>query len=139
MEYVTKPLGAKLENILEIENIFNVTLPNEMHDWWVKSDGPDVYFGFKELQFFSVKEILGEDIYQLRKYMPNSIPLCMDGNGNICVAKVLSGQIAGFYVADCGDLGWDEAKFISITFPDFINDQYSPEERLNANRVAGGI
>ncbi len=132
MDYVTKPAGADLVDVREIEMAYSVSLPNEMIDWWISSDGPIIYFGFKELQFFSVKEIVGEDIYQLKNYMPNSIPVCMDGNGNICVAKVLDGQIVGFFIADCGDLGWDEAKLIAKTFIAFINDKCSPEERLNA-------
>lgn len=131
MQYIIKPTGASKEDIVSIENTYNVSMPSEMIDWWAKSDGADVYFGFKELQFFSVKEIIGEDIYQLKKYMPNSIPIAMDGNGNICVAKTMGNQITSFYIADCGNLGWDEAKLIAITFQDFINDKCSPEQRLN--------
>lgn len=132
MEYVSKPLGASKEEVLEIEKFYDVDLEREVIDWWEESDGPDVYFGYKELQFFSVKEIIGEDIYQLSKYMPSSIPVCMDGNGNICVAKIDSRKITGFYVADCGDLGWDEAKLVAKTFKDFVNDKYAPEVKLNA-------
>ncbi|WP_208146492.1 hypothetical protein, partial [Shewanella algae] len=74
---------------------------------------------------------LGEDIYELKKYMPNSIPVCMDGNGNICVAKIVQERISGYYIANCGDLGWDEAKFVAKSLVELINDQVSPESRLN--------
>jgi hypothetical protein len=132
MKFISKPLGASKEKILEIEKVFSVSLSWEIIDWWKESDGPIVYFGYKELQFFSVGDIVGEDIYQLRKYMPNAMPICMDGNCNICVAKIVSGLISGFYVANCGDLGWDEAKLISKTFFGFINDRLSPDARLHA-------
>ncbi|MDV2079711.1 SMI1/KNR4 family protein [Marinobacter xestospongiae] len=132
MEYVTKPLGAKREDVLKIGESYGVELPQDLVIWWEESDGADVYFGYKELQFFSVDEILGEDICQLNTYLPSSFPVCMDGNGNICVARIEDGQIYGFYVADCGDLGWGESKLISKNFIDFVNDNLSPEARLNA-------
>lgn len=131
MEYVNKPPGVSRESIRELEGAFGVSLPSEFYDWWQKSNGADIFFGFKELQFFSIIEILGEDIYELKKYMPNSIPVCMDGNGNICVAKIVQERISGYYIANCGDLGWDEAKFVAKSLVELINDQVSPENRLN--------
>ena len=132
MEFVTKPNGTNRENALKIEQTFSVSLPEEMIEWWVESDGPTIFFGYKELQFFSIDEIIGEDIYELKKYMPKSIPICMDGCGNICVAKINNGHISGFYIADCGDLEWDSAKLIAQNFRDFLNDKIAPEDRLRA-------
>ena len=132
MEYVEKPSGAKALSIEKLASKYQVDLPQNLIEWWSSSDGPIVYFGYKELQFFSVNEIVGEDIYELKKYMPNSMPICMDGNGNICVAKIESHKISGYYVASCGDLGWEEAKLIAKTFKQFVNDKCSPEAKLNA-------
>ncbi len=132
MEYVDKPAGADISEIDKLSEMFQVELPLDFIEWWQHSDGSNVFWGFKELQFFSVNEILGEDIYEINKYMPSSMPVCLDGNGNICVARIEAGKIFGFYVASCGDLGWDDSKLIANTFSNFISDKVSPEERLNA-------
>ncbi len=132
MEFIDRPVGANQEEIHKLETIFQITLPESMLNWWGVSDGPIVYFGFKELQFFSLSEIYGEDIYGVKHDMPGAMPICLDGNGNICVARIAGGVISGFYVVDSSDLGWEQAKIISCDFLKFVNDSFSPEERLNA-------
>ncbi len=132
MYYVEKPAGARKQSIELLASAYQVDLPPDLIEWWSASDGPIVYFGFKELQFFSIREIVGEDIYELKKYMPNSMPMCMDGNGNICVARIKDQKISGYYVACCGDLGWEEARLLAKDFKEFVNDNISPEARLNA-------
>ncbi len=132
MEFIDRPVGANQEEIHKLETIFQITLPESMLNWWGVSDGPIVYFGFKELQFFSLSEIYGEDIYGVKLDMPGAMPICLDGNGNICVARIAGGVISGFYVVDSSDLGWEQAKIISCEFLKFVNDSFSPEERLNA-------
>lgn len=132
MDYVEKPAGASTQSFQLLASAYQFNLPPDLIEWWSASDGPIVYFGFKELQFFSIREIVGEDIYELKKYMPNSMPMCMDGNGNICVAKIKDYKISGYYVASCGDLGWEEARFLAKGFKEFVNDNISPETRLNA-------
>ncbi|WP_217493712.1 SMI1/KNR4 family protein, partial [Vibrio parahaemolyticus] len=132
MEFIDRPVGANQEEIYKLETIFQITLPESMLNWWSVSDGPIVYFGFKELQFFSLSEIYGEDIYGVKHDMSGAMPICLDGNGNICVARIEGGVISGFYVVDSSDLGWEQAKIISCEFLKFVNDSFSPEERLNA-------
>ena len=132
MKYIDKPAGADISKLDNLSEIFQVELPLDLIEWWQFSDGSNVFWDYKELQFLSLNEILSEDIYDLNKYMPNSIPICLDGNGNICVARIESKKIFGFYVASCSDLGWEESKFIAKTFTNFINDNISPQERLNA-------
>ncbi|MDW2204850.1 SMI1/KNR4 family protein, partial [Vibrio sp. 1636] len=106
MEFIDRPVGANQEEIHKLETIFQITLPESMLNWWGVSDGPIVYFGFKELQFFSLSEIYGEDIYGVKHDMPGAMPICLDGNGDICVARIAGGVISGFYVVDSSDLGW---------------------------------
>ncbi|HCE3216109.1 TPA: hypothetical protein N2810_004844 [Vibrio parahaemolyticus] len=48
------------------------------------------------------------------------------------MARIEGGVISGFYVVDSSDLGWEQAKIISCEFLKFVNDSFSPEERLNA-------
>jgi hypothetical protein len=132
MNYVEKPAGARPQSFELLASEYQVDLPLDLIDWWSASDGPIVYFGYKELQFFSIREIVDEDIYELKKYMPNSMPICMDGNGNICVARIKDQKISGYYVASCGDLGWEEARLLAKDFNEFVNDNISPEARLNA-------
>lgn len=132
MDYVEKPTGASPSSIDMLASKFHVVLPLDLIEWWSASDGPIVHFGYKELQFFSIGEMVGEDICELKKYMPNSMPICMDGSGNICVARIKEQHISGYYVASCSDLGWQEAKLLADSFKDFVNDKMSPESRLNA-------
>ncbi|MEZ9864960.1 SMI1/KNR4 family protein [Vibrio breoganii] len=132
MDYIDKPTGANLEEIHQLETTFKITLPEVMVNWWSVSDGPIVYFGFKELQFFSLSEIYSEDIYGVKHHMPGAMPICFDGSGNMCVAKIEGGVISGFYVVESGNLGWEQAKIISYEFLKFVSDSCSPEERLNA-------
>ncbi|MCZ4305754.1 SMI1/KNR4 family protein [Zoogloeaceae bacterium G21618-S1] len=132
MEYVDKPNGATSDEIENLESSIKVTLPNDYKKLLLESDGPILYFGHKELQFFSVGEILGEDIYQLKKYMPNCFPICLDGNSNICVAKIENRKIIGFYVAPTSNIGWDDAKYITESFQEFITDALSPEKKVYA-------
>ena len=131
MEFIEKPAAASALDIERLGLHYQVDLPREFIDWWMSSNGPVVFFGYKELQFFSVDEIVADD-YKVRTYMPLGMPLCMDGSANMCVARIQAGRLAGIYVVSCGDLEWPEAKLISETFTSFINDDMSPEERLNA-------
>ena len=130
MEYIDKPKGATKSEINSISTENKIELSQEFENWFQISNGPTVYFGYKEIQFFSANEIIGKDIYQLKQYMPSSLPMCLDGSGNICVAKIESGIINGFYVSSCGNLGWEDAVLISKTFNKFVNDTLSPENRL---------
>ena len=131
MEYVTRPDGASPEVIAELSRAYLVTLPPELCNFMTESDGPILWFGFKELQFLSVADILRDD-YEVRAHMPGCIPLCMDGHANLCVAKVARQQIVGYFVASCGNLGWDDAVRIGDTFADLLADSSSPDDRLNA-------
>ncbi|BDM63380.1 hypothetical protein NFHSH190041_08320 [Shewanella sp. NFH-SH190041] len=130
MEYVIKPTGANNAEIRKIEKRFDVSLPDEFFAWWAHSNGADIYFGFKELQFFSVTEIVQDTPFNLAHYMPHAIPICMDGNGNICVAKVEQRHIVAYYLASCGSLGWDNAKYIASSLTELINAPSAPETLL---------
>jgi hypothetical protein len=79
----------------------------------------------------STAEIV-DDIYETKSYLPGAIPLCLDGNGNLCVARTANSQVAGYYVAACGDLEWASAKLIADTFTDFLQDTVTPEARLRS-------
>lgn len=128
--YIEKPNGASYDGIEKIESFYKVALPNSIKEWWLQSDGPIIDFEFKELQFFSVEEMIGDDIYELNKYMPNCIPICLDGNGNICVAKIQDGKIIGFYVASTSNLNWEDSRLISNAFDGFLADKKAPEKYL---------
>ncbi len=130
IDYVEKPLGCSPNKVSTFEKSCGVVLCPEMKDWWLKSDGATVFFGFKELQFFSLEEIMGEDVYQLKKYLPNTIPICLDGSGNLCVGKVENERISGFFVVDCGCLDWEDAKWIAHSFENFLYHDKAPEKLL---------
>ncbi len=49
MEFIDRPVGTNQEEIYKLETTFQITLPESMLNWWSVSDGPIVYFGFKEL------------------------------------------------------------------------------------------
>lgn len=116
--------------IADVAAKFAVTVPADLVEFWKQSNGSTLWFGYKELQFFSTDEILGSDIYKLNLYMPDALPICMDGNGNICLARILDGSISGYFVASCGNLGWEDAVEIAKNFKQFISDTTSPEQRL---------
>lgn len=126
MQFVRRPRGASEDSIAEVERRYDVQLPPELRAFWAKSDGAILWFGFKELQFFTLSEVL-EDIYSVREHMPGGLPLCMDGNGNVCLARIFGGQIAGYYVAEAGVLEWEEAAQISSDFAGFLRDDQRPE------------
>jgi hypothetical protein len=131
VEYVRRPPGAKQADLLAVEETYAVSLSDELRNFWSQSDGPILWFGFKELQFFRLAEVL-DDANSVRRHMPGAIPICMDGMGNLCVARVTGGEIIGYYVAPCGALAWDEAGFISETFWGLLKDDKAPERRLDA-------
>ena len=131
MEFLERPEGASQSDLALLSREYSVFLPQDLRTFLSTSDGPILWFGFKELQFLSVSEIL-QDEYGVRAQMPNALPLCFDGMSNICVAEIQGNQIVGYYVASCGNLGWDESVRISATFADFLTDDLSPEQRVNA-------
>jgi hypothetical protein len=131
VKYLEQPPGASKYSVDKIQSAYSATIPDDLRSFWQASDGPTLWFGFKELQFFATAEVV-EDIYQLKTYLPGAIPLCLDGNSNICVARVEVSQIVGYYVAACSDLEWDTSKQIAATFTDFLQDSASPESRLQS-------
>jgi SMI1 / KNR4 family (SUKH-1) len=132
MESNVISFGATSELLDKVELAFSVLIPNDLRIFWQESNGRNLWFGYKELQFFSIQEILGDDIYYLKTYMPNAIPICLDGNGNICVARVEASSINGYFVASCGNLDWSSAVEIASNFTDFLQDSSSPDAKLNA-------
>jgi hypothetical protein len=130
MEYIRRPPGAKAELIAEVERAYALALPIELRKLWTDSNGPILWFGYKELQFFPVSDVL-EDIYSVKQFMPGALPLCGDGNSNLCVGKVVNGELQGYYVAACSNLAWDDARLIANSWHGFIDDGLSPEARLN--------
>ena len=135
MEYVKRPPGASAEALEEVERKFHVELPVDLRQFWSESEGPILWFGHKELQFFSIPDVI-EDFNNVAKHMPGAIPLCMDGSGNVCVARVSDGRVSGYFVASCGDLGWEGAVELSKEFFQFLRDPKSPEARLSAGHDA---
>jgi hypothetical protein len=131
MEYLKKPEGASPEELQELSRLYVVTLPQDLRDFMADSNGPILWFGFKELQFLRTSDIL-RDEYAVRIFMPGCIPLCMDGQSNICLAKINKQEVVGYYVASCNNLGWDDAVRISETFSGLLADSCSPEQRLSA-------
>jgi hypothetical protein len=131
MQFVRRPPGASEETIAEVERRYGVHVPHELRTFWAESDGAILWFGFKELQFFTVTEVL-DDIYSVREHMPGGLPLCMDGNGNICLARISGAEVFGYYVAEAGVLEWEEAAQISSDFAGFLHDDQPPERRLDA-------
>jgi hypothetical protein len=131
VEFVRCPTGASEGSVADIERVYGVNLPPDLRAFWLDSDGPILWFGFKELQFFRVSEVL-QDIYSVRKHMAGALPLCMDGNGNICLARFIEGRVCGYYVTEAGVLEWETAALISEDFVGFINDGQSSERRLDA-------
>ena len=132
MEYIKQPEGACTSTIEAVAAKYSVEIPADLREFWLKSDGCILWFGYKELQFFKTIEILEEDNYNLRRYMPNSLPICVDGNGNLCIARIEIGKIMGYFVASCGNLDWEDAIEISKSFREFVLDPKSPEHRLFA-------
>ena len=114
MEFLKRPEGASSGDLALLSGEWSVFLPRDLQDFMEASDGPVLWFGFKELQFLPVRDIIRDD-YAVQTYMPNALPICLDGNSNICVARVRNRQIVGYYVASCGNLGWDDAVKIADT------------------------
>uniref|UniRef100_UPI0030079FBE hypothetical protein n=1 Tax=Shewanella indica TaxID=768528 RepID=UPI0030079FBE len=56
------------------------------------------------------------------------IRLLIQGSGYNTMISYL-GLIRTF--PNCGDLGWDEAKFVAKSLVELISEQVSPESRLN--------
>ena len=131
MKYLKQPAGASPSSIGDIQLAYSATIPDDLRAFWQESNGPSLWFEFKELQFLSTTEVI-EDNYELKTYMPGSVPLCLDGNGNICLARVESSRIVGYYVAACGELDWAQSKRIAANFTDFLQDRASPESRLRS-------
>ena len=130
MQFVRRPVGASEDSLAHMEASYSVKLPAALRELWLDSDGPILWFGFKELQFLPLAAVL-EDAYSLREFMPGALPLCLDGMGNLCVARIESGRIEGYYVAACGNLGWDESGRIADTFENFLRDELAPDARLD--------
>ncbi|MFC7519123.1 SMI1/KNR4 family protein [Herbaspirillum sp. GCM10030257] len=130
MQYTNRPPGTSAAALQRLEVKFDTALPPDLKQFWLQSDGAVLWFGYKELQFFPVKSIFEDDLYDLDQYMPGALPLCMDGNGNICVARIEAREIEGYYVASCGDLDWSSAVKIADEFSQFVRDPLSPERRL---------
>lgn len=130
MQHLKRPVGANPTAVKELAAKFSVTLPDDLVAFWLYSDGAVLWFGHKELQFFPIDEILRNDVYSVNKFMPTAIPICTDGCGNVCVARIDAGQVTGYFVAGCGNLGWDDAVELATTFGQFIDDPKSPEQRL---------
>lgn len=128
-ECIDLPAGASADEIRKVEEKFNVTLPVELRLLLETSDGPILWFSYKELQFFSCADIL-DDCHQVQRSMPHAMPLCMDGCGNVCVARISAGTIDAYFVADCGNMGWEDAAEIANDFGDFLRDPVSPESHL---------
>jgi SMI1 / KNR4 family (SUKH-1) len=131
MQAITHPAGASETSLAEVERAYGIALPHELRRFWADSDGPILWFGFKELQFLCLADIR-DDMYSVRKQMPGALPLCMDGYSNICVARFEAGRVSGFHVAPCDDLDWESAVRISESFEEFLNDDLSPRQRLDA-------
>lgn len=93
MEYLRRPPGANEVALARVEVKFGISLPHDVKTFWSESNGPIIDFGYKELQFFPAEDIAAEDVYQLAHYMPGAIPLCMDGNGNLCLARIDEGSL----------------------------------------------
>ena len=120
-----------MADLAGVEAQFSVTLPPDLKAFWLESDGPVLWFEYKELQFMPARDVCS-DAYALGKYMPGALPLCLDGNGKICVARVDRRAVIGYFVASCGNLGWEDAVEIAKSFGEFLNDPVSPEKRLDA-------
>lgn len=132
MQYIHRPSGASDTAVQQLEARFDTALPPNLKQFWLVSDGPILWFEYKELQFFSIRSMLEDDIYDLSQCMPGALPLCMDGNGNICVARIEAGKVDGYYVASCGDLDWSSAVRVADEFSQFVQDPLSPARRLYA-------
>ena len=130
MEFLRRPPGANPATVAELAAKFSVTLPEDLLAFWQYSDGAVLWFGHKELQFFPVDEIVRHDVYSVSRFMPRAMPICTDGCGNLCVARIDAGKVTGYFVASCGNLGWDDAVELATTFGQFIDDPKSPEQRL---------
>ena len=130
MLILRRPPGASEDYLAKLEASYSVQVPAALRTLWLWSDGPILWFGFKELQFLRIEEIL-DDIYSVRFSMPGALPLCLDGMSNICVARIESGRVEGYYVAACGNLGWEESRRIADSFDLFLQDHLAPEKRLH--------
>lgn len=131
MEFLQRPEGASQDDLALLSREYLVFLPHDLRSFMIASNGPILWFGFKELQFLQISDILRDD-YAVRTHMQNGLPLCMDGNSNMCIAKIHNHQIIGYYVARCGNLDWDDAVKLSDTFTELLADSLSPEQRVNA-------
>lgn len=129
MRYLKRPTGASDNALMQLERKYGVTLPDDLRQFWLESDGPILWFGYKELQFFSISDVI-EDYYNVSELMPGAVPICMDGCGNICIAHLASGRIDGYFVASSGDLEWEAAVRVSDNFFSLLHDARSPEQRL---------
>ena len=78
------------------------------------SRGLTTFRGKRELQFFSLEELVQTNIdYGIFKWLKGAVSIAMDGSGNHLIFDMRKGVNENIYGISSGDLDWQEIKWIA--------------------------
>lgn len=132
MKYQKQDLqaGASDQLIEEIESYFEILLPGELKAILQESNGITLYTEEKEIQVLGTDGMIeGFLEYQFPQYLPDAVPLAMDGCGNFIILK--KGGSSTVFGVSAGNLCWEDAVVLGEDFKEFLQDPTSSDDRIH--------
>ncbi|MGJ8638270.1 MAG: SMI1/KNR4 family protein [Opitutaceae bacterium] len=112
MNFHDKPAPSTPEQISTWEKEFDITMPDDLRELLLESDGPIFYEEKtgKEIQFLSVlNSIEYYEAYQFPEFCKEAIPVALDGCGNFVVYKKENGTVDTLRGMSSTNLGWHDS------------------------------
>lgn len=134
MRFNNKPQPAKPEDLKKWEEYFGVVMPTQLRKLLVKTDGPILYRDDtqKELQFLGAADSIDSyEAYGFDRYLPDCIPVSLDGGGIFAVYRVRENSVSGIWAVSAGALDWNEATYLCNDLHALIELEYSIDSHIN--------
>ena len=140
MRFHEKPPPASADDIQVWESFFSNPMPERLRDLLCESDGPVLYRDDtqKELQIFGAREAteLYEE-YCFDQYLPDCIPLCLDGSGVFAVLRLQDKLISDVWAVESGVLDWDDSVRLCSDVQELISREQPIENAIREQVGAG--
>ncbi len=135
MRYDDKPPPAPEAEIADWERFAGVAAPADYRALLRESNGPILWNADlrKELQFFAAREVEAMyDAYRFGDYLPEALPICLDGAGVFAIFWRKDGRITGVYAAEAGVLFPENCAYIGESVTELIAAERRVEDFLRS-------
>jgi len=140
MRFHEKPPPATYENLAAWEAYFRSSMPEQLRNLLSESDGPVLYRDDtqKELQIFGASQAVEYyQGYKFGEYLPDCIPICLDGSGIFAVYRLREMKISDIWAVESGVLAWEEGVRLCSDIDELIARDQPIENAIREQDTAG--